>query len=60
MFDFKKHTVVVIDKAATYYLLLKKWVGFVFLDGPGKSTRDCEANAGQLLCRNKNKQLICR
>ena len=26
MFDFKKHTVVVMYKAATYYLLLKKWV----------------------------------
>ena len=49
IFDFKKtHTVVVMYKAATYYLLLKKRVnGFVkeiligmfrIPDGPGKST----------------------
>ena len=51
-------------KAATYYLLLKKRVnGFVkeILIGMFRIPRwpweehDCEANAGQLLCKNKNK-----
>ena len=69
IFDFKKtHTVVVMYKAATYYLLLKKRVnGFVkeILIGMFRIPRwpweehDGEANAGQLLCRNKDKQLIC-
>ena len=69
IFDLKKkHTVVVMYKAATYYLLLKKRVnGFVkeILIGMFRIPRwpweehDCEANAGQLLCRNKDEQLIC-
>ena len=51
-------------KAATYYLLLKKWVngfGKEMLIGRFRIPRwpweehDCEANAGQRLCRNKNK-----
>ena len=64
MFDLKKTKVVVMYKAATYYLLLKKWVnglGKEMLIGRFRIPRwpweehDCEANAGQLLCRNKDK-----
>ena len=58
------HTVVFMYKAATYYLLLKKWVngfGEEMLIDRFRIPRwpwegyDCEANAGQLLCRNKDK-----
>ena len=64
-FDFKKkNTVVVMYKAAAYYLLLKKWVngfGKEMLIGRFRIPRwpweehDGEANARQLLCRNKTK-----
>ena len=65
MFDLKNtHTVVFMYKAATYYLFLNKWVnGFgeeMLIDRfriprwPWEE-HDCEANAGQPLCRNKDK-----